>query len=179
MALSELFSLSVSPLELVVRGTAMYWFLFVLFRVVLRRDTGSLAIADVLLLVIIADAAQNAMSGSYQSITDGFILVGTIAGWNLLVDWLSFRFEGVRKVFEPSPLQLVRDGRILHANMRRELVTRDDLMSKLRENGIEHLSDVKAAYMESDGEISVLHARPAGEQASPGAAHSGNPTLPH
>ena len=67
MALSELFGLSVSPLELVVRGTAMYWFLFVLFRVVLRRDTGSLAIADVLLLVIIADAAQNAMSGSYQS----------------------------------------------------------------------------------------------------------------
>ena len=92
------------------RGTAMYWFLFVLFRVVLRRDTGSLAIADVLLLVIIADAAQNAMSGSYQSVTDGFILVGTIAGWNLLVDWLSFRFERFRKVFEPQPLQLVRDA---------------------------------------------------------------------
>ena len=63
--------------------------------------------------------------------------------------------------------------------MRRELVTRDDLMSKLRENGIEHLSDVKAAYMESDGEISVLPARKAGEQTPPHAAHSGNPTLPH
>lgn len=77
-----LFSIGVQPLELVVRGTAMYWFLFLLFRFVLRRDVGSIGIADVLLLVLIADAAQNAMAGSYESITEGCLLVATIVGWN-------------------------------------------------------------------------------------------------
>ena len=68
---SALFGLSLSPLELIVRGTAMYWFLFLLFRVVIRRRVGAVGISDVLLLVIIADASQNAMSGDYQSISDG------------------------------------------------------------------------------------------------------------
>jgi uncharacterized membrane protein YcaP (DUF421 family) len=175
--LIELFRLSVSPIELLVRGSAMYWFLFLLFRFVLRRDTGSLAIADVLLLVLIADAAQNGMSGDYRSITDGFILVGTIAGWNLLVDWLGFHFKPLRHLLEPPELQLVRDGRILHANMRRELMTREDLMSKLRENGFEQLSEVKAAYMEGSGEISVLRAEGAA-QPKPRAARARKPSTP-
>jgi len=71
---SELFGLSVSPLETIVRGTAMYWFLFLLFRVIVRRRVGAVGISDILLLVIIADASQNAMSGDYTSITDGCIL---------------------------------------------------------------------------------------------------------
>jgi len=59
----ELFGLSVSPFELIVRGTVVYWFLVLTFRFVLRRDAGSVGLADILLLVIIADAAQNAMAG--------------------------------------------------------------------------------------------------------------------
>ena len=62
----EIFGLSVSPLELIVRGSAMYLFLFVLFRVVIRRRVGAVGMADILVLVIIADAAQNGMSGEYQ-----------------------------------------------------------------------------------------------------------------
>jgi uncharacterized membrane protein YcaP (DUF421 family) len=152
------FGFSVAPLELMLRGTAIYWFLFLLFRVVLRRDTGSLAMADVLLLVLIADAAQNAMAGGYQSLSDGFVLIATIAGWNLLLDWLTYRFEAMRKLLEPRPLLLVRNGRLQHRNLRRQLVSHEDLMAKLRDHGIEQLSEIKAAYMESGGEISVLRA---------------------
>ncbi len=82
---SELFGLSVSPMELVVRGTAMYWFLFALFRIVIRRRVGAVGMGDILVLVIIADAAQNGMSGEYRSVTEAFILVGTIIGWNALI----------------------------------------------------------------------------------------------
>jgi len=95
--LAQLFALTVSPLELIVRGTAVYWFLYVLFRFVLRRDVGSMAMADVLLVVLIADAAQNAMAGEYKSITDGCVLVATIAFWNYLLDWASYRFVAVRE----------------------------------------------------------------------------------
>ena len=80
--MSELFRFGVDPWELVLRGSAMYWFLFLLFRLVLRRDAGSIAIADILLLVLIADASQNAMAGGYDHVADGMVLVATIAAWN-------------------------------------------------------------------------------------------------
>ena len=72
---AELFAITVPPWELILRGTLMYWFLFLVFRFVMRRDVGAIGVADVLLLVLIADASQNAMSGGYESVTDGAILV--------------------------------------------------------------------------------------------------------
>ena len=152
----ELFGLSVSPWELIVRGSAVYWFLVIVFRVVLRRDTGSVGIADILLLVIIADAAQNAMAGEYRSITDGLILVSTIIGWNVLIDWVSFKSPRLRRLFEPEPICLVRNGRILRRNLRRENLAEAELMGKLREEGVEDVKEVKAAYFEADGAISVI-----------------------
>jgi uncharacterized membrane protein YcaP (DUF421 family) len=151
-----IFELTVDPAELVVRGTVMYWFLFMLLRFVLRRDIGSIGVADVLLLVVLADAAQNAMSGGYESVTDGIILVATIAGWNWLLDVAAYRFPAFRRLIEAKPLPLVRQGKMLHRNLRREFITKDELMAKLREHGIDKIEDVKAATMESDGEISVI-----------------------
>jgi uncharacterized membrane protein YcaP (DUF421 family) len=153
---SELFSLTVSPVEIIVRGTAMYWFLVLLFRALLRRDTGSIAIADVLFLVIVADASQNAMSGDYKSITDGVILVATIAFWNFLADWLTYMFPALEGYMRPPPLALVRDGKIMHRNLRKEFLTEAELLGKVREQGCESLDEIKAAYMESDGQISVI-----------------------
>ena len=80
--MGDAFALQMNPLELVLRGTAVYWALFLLFRFLLRRDAGSLGIADILLLVLIADASQNAMAGGYDSVGDGLVLIATIAGWN-------------------------------------------------------------------------------------------------
>jgi len=153
---SKLFSLSVSPLELVVRGSAMYWFLVLLFRTVLRRDAGPIGIADVLFLVIVADATQNAMSGGYDSITDGVILVATLAFWNLFVDWLAYWFPAFAWIVRPPPLALVRNGKIMRQNLRKELMTEAELIGKMRERGCEHMDDIKVAYMESDGQISVI-----------------------
>jgi uncharacterized membrane protein YcaP (DUF421 family) len=151
-----IFSMTLSPWEMIIRGTLMYWFLFLIFRWVMRRTVGSIALADLLLLVLIADAAQNAMAGDYKSFPEGAILIGTIVGWNMLVDWSSFRFAPLRRFFEPKPLPLVWHGRVLRKNMREEMLSHDELMGKLREKGIEDLADVKAAYIESDGEFSVL-----------------------
>jgi len=153
---SHLFGFGVSPLELMVRGTAIYWFLFLLFRFVLHRDIGSIAIADVLLVVLIADASQNAMAGAYDSISEGCVLVATIAGWNYLLDWLSFHNLRLRRFLEPDPLPLVREGRLLRANMRRELVTVPELIAKLHEAGLERFEDVARATLESDGTITII-----------------------
>lgn len=159
--LSALFLFTVHPMEIVLRGTLVYWFLFLLFRFVLRRDVGSIGIADVLLLVLIADASQNAMAGGYESVAEGFLLVATIAGWNYALDWAGYHFTFIRRFIEPAPLLLIRDGRMLRRNMRQELVSPEELLAKLREQGLEDVSQVRSAFMESSGEISVLKRRSA------------------
>jgi len=162
--LAELLRFDVSPLELLLRGSAMYWFLFLLFRFVLRRDTGSIAIADILLLVLIADASQNAMAGGYTTLAEGAVLVATLAGWNWLLDWASYRFKAVRRFVEPPPVVLVRHGRLIRRNLRSELVTVPELMASLRAHGIDKLADVKIARMEPDGGISVIREKHAEEE---------------
>ncbi|HVJ12955.1 MAG TPA: YetF domain-containing protein [Burkholderiales bacterium] len=152
----EIFGVSVSPWELIIRGTAMYLFLFVVFRVVIRRRIGAVGMADILILVIIADAAQNGMSGEYRSVTEGAILIGTIIFWNVLIDWLNYRVPALQDWLEAPPMLLVRDGRILHRNMRHEFITEQELKSKLREKGVDDLSQVAQAHMESDGSVSVI-----------------------
>jgi uncharacterized membrane protein YcaP (DUF421 family) len=165
--LGTLFVFNLHPLEVVLRGSAMYWFLFLLLRFVLRRDAGALGIADILLLVLIADAAQNAMAGGYETIAEGMLLVATIAGWNWAMDMASFRFAAVRRFSEASPLVLVRRGVLQRRNMRREYITTQELMACLREQGIDKLADVKFARMESDGQISVIR-EPHSLSATPG-----------
>jgi uncharacterized membrane protein YcaP (DUF421 family) len=153
---ADVFRLTIPPVELFVRGTLTYWFIFVLFRVVLRRGVGAVGIADVLLLVLIADAAQNAMSGDYKSVTDGAILVSTIVGWSVAVDWMVFRFPRIEAALEPRPLPLVENGRMNRRNMRQEFISEDELMGKLREQGVDRIEDVKRATIESDGTVSVI-----------------------
>lgn len=163
--LIELFSFSMSPLELIVRGTVMYWFLFAIFRFVLRRDIGAIGIADVLVLVIIADASQNAMAGEYKTVADGMVLVCTLVGWNYAIDWAAFRSERLRALLEPPPLLLIRRGRIVHRNLRQEFLNVSDLMSELRKQGIDDVRQVRKAFMEGDGHFSIL-------------LEQGRPTLP-
>jgi uncharacterized membrane protein YcaP (DUF421 family) len=153
---SEIFGISVPPLELVVRGTAMYLFLFLVFRVVIKRRIGAVGMGDILVLVIIADAAQNGMSGEYRSVSEAFILVGTIIGWNTVIDWLTFRVRWLQKVLEPPPLLLIDNGRVLHRHLRQEFISEADLKTKLREHGVRDPKEVDKAYMEPDGQVTVL-----------------------
>ncbi|MBI1890080.1 MAG: DUF421 domain-containing protein [Burkholderiales bacterium] len=151
-----LFGLSLPLAEIVVRGSVFYWFLFFLFRFIVRRDVGSVGIADILIIVIVADASQNALAGEYRSITDGMVLVGTLIFWNVALDWLSFRFPAIRRFAEPPPLVLIKDGRLNYRNMRRELITESELWSLLREKEVESIEQVKRAFLEADGQISVI-----------------------
>jgi uncharacterized membrane protein YcaP (DUF421 family) len=148
----------VSAAELIIRGSVMYLMLFALLRALGRRHVGSLSLMDLLLIVLIADAAQNAMASSYRSLPEGMILCGTLIGWSYLLDWLAFRFAALRPWLEPAPLPLIRDGQLQRRNMRHELITTDELMSHLRLHGIQKTEEVTTAYIESDGQISIIKA---------------------
>jgi len=146
---------TVSLAELVVRGTLMYIGILVLMRVS-RRVIGAMSTADLLIVVLVADAAQNAMAAEYHSVTEGFVLVGTIFAWNLVIDWLEFRFPGLQPFIEGKPLPLIRNGRILRRNMRHEMITMAELASGLREHGVEDIQSVKRCCLEADGHLSVI-----------------------
>ena len=146
---------TMSPAEIVLRGTFVYLLLFFVLRV-LRREAGALGISDLLVVVLIADAAQNAMSSEYKSVTEGAVLVGTIVAWDYLLDWVGFRFPAARRLLRPAPLPLVKDGQLLRQNMRKEMITTEELMSLLREQGVESLDEVRRCYLEGDGHVSVI-----------------------
>lgn len=152
-------SFSMSPLEIAIRGTLMYWFLFCIFRFVLRRDTASAGITDILFVVLLGDAAQNAMIGDGQTVADGAALILTLVFWNYLLDYLGFHFAPVARLTEAPRVTLVRHGRLQHRSMRREHLTEQEIRTKLRGEGLENLTEVKAMYLESDGSVSVLKAK--------------------
>ncbi|MBM1173013.1 DUF421 domain-containing protein [Microvirga arabica] len=145
-----------SLLEIVVRGTIMYIVLFSILRFFMKRQSGVIGIADLLVIVLIADAAQNAMANEYKSIPEGVLLVLTIVFWNFAIDWLGYHFPLIQRFTRPPPLQLIKDGQFLRRNMRQEMVTVEELMSQLRQQGIDDPAQVKKAFIEGDGRISII-----------------------
>lgn len=161
-----LFVPSASVPELILRGTVMYLFILGLMRV-FRREAGSLSIPDLLVVVLVADAAQNGMAAEYRSVTEGLVLVSTIFLWNYALDWLSYRSRWVHRLLHPAPLLLVKDGRIIRRNLKAELLTISDLTSQLREQGVEDVGEVKRAFIESDGHLSMIKFKPDEESQPP------------
>lgn len=143
-------------LETMLRGTLLYLALVLLLRFALKRETGQLGTADLLVLVLLGDASQNAMAGGYTSITDGLLLVLTLVFWSFSLNWLGYHFRPIERLLAPGRLPLVRDGRMLRRNMHRELITEDELMSQIRLQGVADLAMVREASMEGDGRISVI-----------------------
>ncbi|GJD63886.1 DUF421 domain-containing protein [Methylobacterium frigidaeris] len=145
-----------SLVEIALRGTLMYIFLFLILRFVMQRQAGAVSLADLLVIVLLADVSQNAFSNEYKSLTEGILLVLTIVGWNYGIDWLAFHFPAFERFITPKRLPLVVDGRICWRNMRREMITHAELMSQLRQQGIDDPSLVRLASLEGDGSISVI-----------------------
>lgn len=153
---ADIFRPTHSVLEMIVRGTIMYFVIVGLLKLVVKRLTGGVGRTDILVIVLIADIASPGFTADYMSVVEGAVLVATVLFWSYAVEWVIHRYPKFERFFEPPPLLLIENGRMLPRNMRTELVTRDELMAHLRENGISDVAEVKAACMESDGMISVL-----------------------
>ncbi len=151
----SMFTPTVPLLEIVLRGTAVFLVVFAALRL-FRREGSNLGAADLLLLLLVADAVQNAMGADYHSLSEGFVLVATLIAWSVILDWLSFRYPWAHRLIVGVPLLLVDEGQIVWRNLRRELLTRSDLMEQLRAQGIADLGEVRQCRLEPDGRLSVL-----------------------
>lgn len=155
----DIFAPTATVAEIVLRSSALYWFLFILLRFVLRRDTGSAGISDILFVVLLGDAAQNGMIGQHDGVADALMLIATLIAWNYLLDDLAYRFRFFQWLTEPPAICLVRNGRLVRKALRQEHLTDETVKGKMRDAGVERLVDVKAIYLESDGSFSVLKRR--------------------
>jgi uncharacterized membrane protein YcaP (DUF421 family) len=153
---NAMFVPAVGLFEIVLRGTIMYLVLFAILRFLGRRQAGHFGPADLLVIVLIADAAQNALGAEYRSVTEGILLVSTLVAWDYALDWAAWRFPVLRPILKAPSLKLVENGRILRSNLRAEMLSVDELMSQLREEGIEDVKGVKLARLEGDGRLSVI-----------------------
>jgi uncharacterized membrane protein YcaP (DUF421 family) len=144
-----------SLLEIFIRGTIMYLVMFALLRI-FRRQAGSIGIADLLVIVVIADAAQNGMAGDSKSVTEAVLLIVTIVLWDFFVDWLGFKFKFLEHILQPKALPVIKDGKLLRENMKSEMITYDEITSQMRQQGIENISEIKQACLESDGHFSFI-----------------------
>jgi uncharacterized membrane protein YcaP (DUF421 family) len=142
--------------ELFIRGTILYFVVFIMLRSTLRRSAGELSMLDFIFVLLVANGAADAMTGGETSIPAGVITVATVVAWNYILNSLGYHIPLIERLLSPQPLPVVRDGKLLRKNMRREFLTEQELMGQLREEGIEDLSKVKAAHIEGDGNISVI-----------------------
>ena len=111
---------------------------------------------DFLLLLLLANAVQNAMTGPDTSLVGGLVAAATLLGLNMIVAWIVRRSTKVEHAIEGTPTILIRDGQILNGSLAREGITRDDLLRSLREHGVETVEEVHAAILEIDGSVSVI-----------------------
>jgi uncharacterized membrane protein YcaP (DUF421 family) len=140
----EVFAPQAPLLETFVRGSLLYLGLIVLLRLTPAREAGAVGTPDLLVVLLVGD---------------GFALLVTILAWSVVLDWLGYRSAFFHRLLRTPPARLVRDGRILAAGLRRELMTRDELMAQLRKQGIEDVGQVKGAWIEADGSVSVIRRR--------------------
>jgi uncharacterized membrane protein YcaP (DUF421 family) len=152
----EVFTTEYSIVELVVRATVLYFVVFLIMRFTLRRSAGELSMLDFIFVLLVANGAADAMTGGATSIPAGVVTVVTVVLWNFLLNSLGYYFPLIDRLIAPPPLLVIRDGKMVRNNMRREFLTKEELMAQLREQGVDDIARVKTAYLEGDGNISVV-----------------------
>ena len=150
-----------TPFELSYAARSLLAILFLL-RVMPRRTTGELAAMDLVLILLITEAAAHSL-GDYHSLTDGVIEILVMALLALAVDFLSHRYVWFRKLAESPPLKIIENGKLLRRNLRREFITLEELQSHLRANDVQDVGEVLCAHVEGEGHITIVKKDPAGD----------------
>jgi uncharacterized membrane protein YcaP (DUF421 family) len=143
-------------MDIVLRGIALFAFMFVLIRIIGRRELSSLAPFDLILLIILGDSVQQGLTQDDYSVTGAMLAVGTIAVLQVLVSYTSFRIPWLRPVFEGGPIVIVQDGKPIEKNMKRERLTVADVLEEARLQQIPSLDRIQWAVLEPSGNISFI-----------------------
>lgn len=142
--------------EIALRTAVVYLIILLGLRLTGKREVGQMMPLDLTMLILLANAVQNAMTGPDTSLIGGLIAATTLLAMNAVLTRVAWRNRKIRRFVEGTPTLLIRHGKILQNNLAKEKLTSDDLHQALREHGIANIADVALAVLEVDGAISVL-----------------------
>ncbi len=163
----QIFLPSVNVVETFVRGTVMFLAIFVIMRVAGQREGGAHSLTDLLVVVLVAEAAAHGMAGDATGIADSVLLIATIVGWSVALDVVAYRWPRIGDVIKSRPRPLIVDGRVNERALRREFMTRKELEGELRLHGIDDVRQVARAYLEPNGMISTIKMGGGGDEERP------------
>lgn len=153
---AQMFDLSMPWWAFVLRACVVYFVLLGMIRLSGKRTMGQFTAFDMLLVVLLGNAVQNALLGSDNSVAGGLLLAATLIVLNWLVGMVSARSDRIEALVEGTPVLLAHDGKVYKDVLRRELVSRQDFEKALREAGIEGVDDIRMAVLETNGHITVV-----------------------
>ena len=142
--------------QFVLRACVVYFVLLLMIRASGKRTMGQFTPFDMLLVVLLGNAVQNALLGSDTSVVGGLLLATILISLNWVVGFVSARSEKMEAMIEGSPVLLARDGEVYRAVLRKELISRADFDKALREAGCEDLDEVRLAVLETNGHITII-----------------------
>jgi uncharacterized membrane protein YcaP (DUF421 family) len=151
-----MWNLSLPWWEFIIRGLIVYIFLIVLLRLTGKRQIGQMAPFDLVLLLVLSNAVQNAMNGGDNSVLSGIISAVTLVAVNWLVGLLTYKSERMEALVEGRPEVLIHNGKLFEKALKHTMITHHELMTALRAAGCSEVHDVHAAMLETDGSISVI-----------------------
>jgi uncharacterized membrane protein YcaP (DUF421 family) len=143
-------------MDIVIRATIAFGFIFLLVRIVGRRELNSLEPFDLIMLVVLGDLVQQGVTQQDNSVTGLILAAGTIGVLTVIVSWLSWRFQRLRVVLEGDPVIIVQDGNVIQRNIDVNRITRGEIASAARQQQVENISDIRWAVLETDGQITVI-----------------------
>lgn len=143
-------------MDIVLRATVIFFFLFLITRVVGRRELASLEPFDLILIIVTGDLVQQGVTQSDYSVTGALTAISTMSALTVLVSYVSFKWKRMRSALDGQPVVLVLDGRVLESNLRRQRMTREELEAEIRMQQSESVGDVKLAVLETGGKVSVI-----------------------
>ena len=143
-------------MDLVIRATVIFFYVYLVTRVVNKRELGSLEPFDLILLIVIGDLVQQGVTQSDYSVTGSITVISVIALLSVVVGYANFKFTTLRSALEGEPVVLVEDGRVIDRNMRRERITREELEAEGRQQQVLRVEEMRWAVLETNGRISVI-----------------------
>jgi uncharacterized membrane protein YcaP (DUF421 family) len=154
-----MWNMSIVWWEFILRGIIIYAFLLILLRLTGKRQVGQMAPFDLVLLLVLSNAVQNAMNGGDNSVIGGMISAVTLVGLNWVIGLLTYKSKTIETLVEGRPDVLIHNGKLFQKTLESAKLTRHEVMTALREAGCATVEDVHAAFLENDGSISVIPRR--------------------
>jgi len=143
-------------MDLAIRAVVLFGFVYLLTRIIGRRELSSMEPFDLILLIVIGDAIQQGLTQDDYSVTGALIVIGTFAVLQILISYLSYRFPRLRPALDGEPIVVVQDGQAIEKNMKRERITLGEVMVEARLQQVSQLDDIAWAVLETSGKISII-----------------------